>query len=290
MADRLILLGTKGGPALREPGASFLPTSMLLIIGDRRMVIDCGIGVAQAIARAGEPLTAISDIFITHFHSDHYLELGGLIHTMWVSGRVAPVTIHAPKGIDAVWSGFMAMMAEDIAIRIEDEGRVDLASMVRLNIIEEGVVLDEAGIRVDACRNHHPPLTESYALRVDTDACRIVFSGDTAPFAPLAAFSDGADILVHEAMLEKGISTILARTGHTDDRLERHIRRSHTPAQDAAKIAAEAGAGQLVLNHLLPPERDIAPDQDWLDETREHFDGQVTVGHDGLVIPLPSSR
>ena len=286
VTDRLILLGTKGGPALREPGPSFLPTSMLLVLGEKRLVLDCGIGVSQAIARSGEPLTAISDIFISHFHSDHYLELGGLIHTMWVSGRNAPITIHAPKGIEAVWAGFLSMMAADIAIRIDDEGRPDLAAMVRLNIVEEGLVMAEDGLRVEALRNGHPPLDESYALSVACGDRRFVFSGDTAPFPPLAGFAHGADLLVHEAMLEKGVRYILARTGHADDRLEQHIRRSHTPVAEAAKIAAAAGVGHLVLNHLLPPERSIAPDEDWLAEAAPHFSGTITVGCDGLVIPL----
>ena len=41
----LTLLGTKGGPALRTPGVSFLPTSNLLCLGQRKIIIDCGIGV-----------------------------------------------------------------------------------------------------------------------------------------------------------------------------------------------------------------------------------------------------
>ena len=82
----LILLVTKGGPALRTPGVSFLPTSNLLSLGHRKIIIDCGIGVTQALARSGHSASAITDIFITHLHSDHVLELGGLIHTAWTSG------------------------------------------------------------------------------------------------------------------------------------------------------------------------------------------------------------
>ena len=78
----LTLLGTKGGPALRTPGLSFLPTSNLLCLGRRKIIIDCGIGVTQALVRAGHSASAITDIFITHLHSDHVLELGGLIHTL----------------------------------------------------------------------------------------------------------------------------------------------------------------------------------------------------------------
>ena len=94
----LTLLGTKGGPALRTPGVSFLPTSNLLSLGHRKIIIDCGIGVTQALARAGHSASAITDIFITHLHSDHVLELGGLIHTAWTSGLQHRLAVNGPAG------------------------------------------------------------------------------------------------------------------------------------------------------------------------------------------------
>jgi ribonuclease BN (tRNA processing enzyme) len=39
-----------------------------------------------------------------------------------------------------------------------------------------------------------------------------------------------------------------------------------------------------VLNHLIPPERDICSDADWQAEARRSFDGRCSVGHDGMAI------
>jgi len=47
MTDEIILLGTKGGTALRQGGAQ--PTSSLLRLDGRTLLIDCGIGATRAV-------------------------------------------------------------------------------------------------------------------------------------------------------------------------------------------------------------------------------------------------
>ena len=76
-SDRLVLLGTKGGPAIRKGGPS--PTSHLLVIGGHPYVIDCGLGVTRALVEAGMALPELRNIIITHLHSDHVLEMGPLV-------------------------------------------------------------------------------------------------------------------------------------------------------------------------------------------------------------------
>ncbi|GIS12623.1 MAG: MBL fold metallo-hydrolase, partial [Pseudomonadota bacterium] len=85
MSDNyLALLGTKGGPSVR-PGST-MPTSSLLCLDGRLIVVDCGLGVTRGLVDQGMRLESLSLIFITHLHSDHYLELGPLIHTAWTTG------------------------------------------------------------------------------------------------------------------------------------------------------------------------------------------------------------
>ena len=84
MSDYVALLGTKGGPAIR-PGST-MPTSNLLCLNGRHIVVDCGLGVSRGLVDQGMALKDLSLIFITHLHSDHYLELGPLLHTAWTAG------------------------------------------------------------------------------------------------------------------------------------------------------------------------------------------------------------
>ena len=282
----LTLLGTKGGPALRTPGVSFLPTSNLLSLGHRKIIIDCGIGVTQALARAGHSASAITDIFITHLHSDHVLELGGLIHTAWTSGLQHQLVVNGPAGTARVWSHFLEMMEVDIEVRVLDEGRPHLRDLVSVHEYDQGIVTKNSDFTVSALRTIHPPLKDCFALNFLSDGQKICFSGDTAFMPSLAGFAENARILVHEAMLQLGVDYVTAKTGNTDERLYRHLIASHSFAHEAGRVAHDAGVELLVLNHLIPAERNIAQDDDWIAEVRQHFSGNVMVGADGIKIPF----
>ena len=279
--DRLVLLGTKGGPAIR-PGGGAMPTASLLEIGGRRVVVDCGLGVTRGLVDAGMDLRELELVVVTHLPSDHVLELGPLLHTAWTAGLSRPVEVIGPPGTLALWEGFLASLAFDVALRIADEGRPDLRALVSVREHGEGpVALD--GLAAEALRVDHPPVADCFAWSFEAGGWRVVFSSDTAPFPPLASFARGADVLVHEAMLAEGVDRIVARTSG-GERLRAHIRRSHTEAGAAARIAREAGVGHLVLHHLIPADDPAVTEADWLAAVRPHFDGPVSVGRDGLVV------
>ena len=280
----LTLLGTKGGPALRTPGVSFLPTSNLLCLGRRKIIIDCGIGITQALVRAGHSASAITDIFITHLHSDHVLELGGLIHTAWTSGLQHQLVVRGPVGTARVWSHFLEMMEVDIAVRVLDEGRPHLYDLVSVYEYDQGIVEENSDFTVSALRTIHPPMQNCFALNFICDGQKVCFSGDTAYMPSLAGFAENARILVHEAMLQSGVDYVTAKTRNTDERLYRHLIASHSFAHEAGRIAHDARVELLVLSHLIPAERSIAKDDDWIAEVRQHFSGNVIVGADGATI------
>ena len=135
MVDFVSLLGVKGGPAIR-PGSN-MPTSTLIHINGKNFLVDTGLGVSRSICDQGVELHEIDAIFITHMHSDHYLELGPLIHTAWVSGRVKPIPIYGPKRLKHYWRAFLESMVDDIALRIEDEGRIDLEKLTAFYSFED---------------------------------------------------------------------------------------------------------------------------------------------------------
>jgi ribonuclease BN (tRNA processing enzyme) len=284
MTASVALLGTKGGPAIRA--GSTMPTSSLLRLAGQQIVVDCGLGVTRGLVDQGVQLRDLALIFITHLHSDHYLELGPLLHTAWTAGLKSPVVVWGPSGLGRYWDGFLTSMADDIDLRIEDEGRPDLRSLVQIRTIEAGLVTSEDGIEVRAIRTIHPPLLDCFALAFIGDGRRIVFSGDTAFLPALVDFSRGADLLIHEAMLEAALPALVARVGNGSEKLMEHLQRSHTRASDAARIAADAGVRALALNHLIPSDDPDYSECDWRDTVQEHFGGEFHLGRDGLVIPL----
>jgi ribonuclease BN (tRNA processing enzyme) len=285
--DRLVLLGSKGGPALR-PGGPW-PSSSLLQIGGRTIVVDCGLGVTRGLVDAGVSLKALDLIFITHLHSDHVLELGPLLHTAWTAGLATPVSVFGPPGTGHYWQRFCQAMEFDIEIRIADEGRPDIRELVSINEFGEGQAIEQRGLKVSALRVDHPPVTDCFALRFEHGGKSVVFSADTAFFPPLADFAEGADILVHEAMQEEGIERLVAKTGN-GARLKEHLLASHSFAEEAGRIASDAGVGRLVLNHLIPADDPRIGEADWTAAIRKTWAGDLTIAHDGLVVELSGHK
>lgn len=287
MPDRLVILGSKGGPALR-PGGPW-PSSSLLQIGGRSIVVDCGLGVTRGLVDAGIGLKSLDLIFITHLHSDHVLELGLLIHTAWTAGLATPVGVFGPPGTDHYRRRFCQAMEFDIEIRIVDEGRPDIRDLVSIVEFGEGQVAEQGGLTVSALRVEHPPVVDCFALRFEHGAKSVVFSADTAFFPPLADFARGADILVHEAMLEDGIERLVARTGN-GARLKEHLLASHSFAEEAGRIASNAGVKRMVLNHLIPADDSLIGEADWIAAVRKTWAGDLTIAHDGLVVGLSGEK
>lgn len=285
---RLILLGTKGGPAIRPRGPS--PTANLLEVAGRVYVIDCGLGVTRGFVDAGYPLTRLETILVTHHHSDHNLEIGNLFHTAWTAGLATPAHAYGPPGLSAMMQAFFEMNRFDIETRIDDEGRPDLRRLFTVTEYGEGLVLDDGRVRVTALRNNHPPIRDSFALRFEISEegrpkRTLVMSGDTTFIPSMIDFARGADVLVHEAMYGPGVDALVARVKN-GARLKEHLVASHSLVEEAARVASEAGVGRLVLNHLIPADDPAVTEQHWIDAARATYRGALTVGRDGLAIEL----
>lgn len=282
--DYVSLLGTKGGPAIR-PGSS-MPTSNLFCLNGQQIVVDCGLGVTKGLVDQGMQLKDISLVFISHMHSDHYLELGPMLHTAWTAGLKTQVHVYGPEGIEAYLQNFFISMKADIDLRIEDEGRPDLLQLIKVHVIDAGHVMEHEGVAVSAIRTAHPPLVDCFALSFKTSKTHVVFSGDTAPIPEMETFAAGADLLIHEAMLESALPALMERVGNGSDKLMKHWLRSHTFAHDAAKTATAAGVKRLALSHLLPADDPTYGVKDWKEAVADHWDGELIVGFDGVKIEL----
>jgi ribonuclease BN (tRNA processing enzyme) len=284
MTDFVALLGTKGGPAIRQD--SPMPTSSLLSLAGQWAVIDCGLGVTKGLVDEGFALKDLALVFITHLHSDHYLELGPLLHTAWTAGLKTPVRVWGPSGLQRYWQGFLLSMAEDIETRIEDEGRPDLSGLVSFHSIRPGQPITEGAWAIDALPSIHPPLTESFSLSFRAGGRHVVFTGDTAHNPALVDFAAGADLLIHEAMLAEGLAALQQRIGNGDDRLMQHWLRAHTLAEDAARTATAAGVKALALHHLIPSDDPAFGPADWNRACAPHWSGPLHIGQDGMRISL----
>ena len=66
--------------------------------------------------------------------------------------------------------------------------------------------------------------------------------------------------------------------------LKKSILSHHTSAEDAGRVAEEAGVKTLVLSHFVPPDDDRITDQMWIDAAQSAYKGRIIVGKDLLEI------
>ncbi|TRZ57970.1 MAG: MBL fold metallo-hydrolase [Rhodocyclaceae bacterium] len=283
---RLILLGTKGGPRVGLNGRK--NPSTLLLINDVPYVVDCAYGTSRQLLRAGVSLNSLRYIFITHHHSDHNLEYGPLIYNAWVTGLATPVDVFGPPTMKEMTKAFLDYMKHDIDVRVGDEGRVDLRNLPIIHEFDKpGVLMQNGDVKVTATRVRHPPITQSYAFRFDTNDCSIVISGDTTYSPELIEFAQGADILVHEVLYLPGLESLLQRIPNAATMRE-HQLASHTVTEDVGKVAAAAGVRTLVLSHFVPGDDPSITDEQWTEGVLKHYRGRVIVGKDLMEVPLQS--
>ena len=279
--SRLILLGTAGGPT---PKADRSAPANAIVVDGVIYVIDCGNGVARQMVKAGLDLGALRNVFLTHQHSDHNADYGNLLLLAWAGPLHSRVDTWGPPPLKEMTRLFLEMNDYDIHIRMADEGRPSLASLiVPHELTTPGVVMQDERVKVTAALVQHPPVSPAFAYRFDCPDRSIVFSGDTRPSENLVALAHGADVLVHEVMYLPALDKLIA-TEPNARRLREHLLASHTTTGQVGRIATEAGVKTLVLTHFVPGGYPPVPDEVWRDAVAPHFKGRLIVGHDLLEI------
>jgi ribonuclease BN (tRNA processing enzyme) len=270
----VILLGTKGGPT---PSASRAPASVAIVVDGHLYQVDAPNGVAGQLAKAGIKLDALSQVFITHNHSDHVLDAGSLLVLAWGAGLVTPVRLHGPPPLKQIVENSLAASRYDITARMREEGRPPLVPLISVDeSVTGGEVHADERVRVTSTLVDHYTVKPAFAYRLDTPSRSIVVSGDTTYSENLVNLARGADLLIHEAMYAPAIGQLL---GENAPRLEEHLRRSHSTTEQVGLVAARAGVKKLVLSHLVPAFPTIC-DEMWLDGVRKHYKGEAVVGRD----------
>lgn len=246
---RLVTVGT--GTVVPDPGRA---SACLWVERDtERIVMDCGTGALQGLARAGLPWGDVSHLLVSHFHTDHINDIPALVFALrhgLATPRTAPLHIAGPVGIRPLterWAKALGDWLLDPGFPVSVSGLAP----------EEVFPLGDATLRV-----HPTPHTdESVALRVDAPEGSLGYTGDTGPSDALADFLAGVDILVTECSLPDELP------------VDNHL----TPSR-CAKLATRARPGTVVVTHVYPQlrERDVA---DLI--RRAGYEGRVVLAQDG---------
>jgi ribonuclease BN (tRNA processing enzyme) len=189
--------------------------------GEHVLVVDAGTGLRRLVTQPDllEGARALS-VVLTHFHIDHLMGLPFLYDLDHVPER-------------EIWAAGLALEsrpADELVHRLVDPPFMPgwgLPGDVR-ELAPEAVEIGPFSLDVRIQRRHANP---TLALKVNGE---LVVCTDTEYDEENVAFARGARVLCHDAFYVTGEAP------------------NHTGAEDAARLAAEAGVERLVLIHLNP--------------------------------------
>jgi len=293
---KLYILGSRAGPSV---GSDRYMTCYAVVIGDRVYVIDCGYGASEQLVRAGLRLQDIRNLFITHNHPDHNIELGTLTYFAWYAGLTRPLDIYGPPPLKTVLDGYLKALKPDVDVWLDDIGHPPMGPVNATELSKPQAVMDDGTVKVSCTVVHHTPIFPSLGYRIDAPGRSIAFSGDTSPSQNLVELAKGCDVLVHEAIYPDP-DQAAAATGQVGDarvdnrergsaiagdarKLLTHVLNSHTTAEQAGQIAQQAGVKTLVLAHTVALMPGVT-DGMWIAAARKHFSGEVIFAHDLMVL------
>jgi ribonuclease Z len=296
----VMFIGTAGSAPTARRG---LPATLVRRGGDR-LLFDCGEGTQRQLLRS-IGLVDLEEIFLTHFHADHFLGLPGMLKTFGLRGREVPLTIHGPPGLRALFEALRPVIGAttyevnlielEPNAPLERDGYLVAPFVVDHRVGAYGYVIveqDRPG-RFDEERARElgvepgpdfGRLQGGETVSVDGREVKpedvlgetrrgrkLVLTGDTAPADATRAIAHGADLLVHEATF-------------TNEEAERAAETGHSTARGAAELAAAAQVVLLALTHVSPRH----PAEELRSEAREVFDATIVPrDFDRVEIPFP---
>ena len=267
------LLGT--GNPLPDPERAGAAT--LVRADGLALLFDCGRAVTMRLAGAGVGAGALSALFVTHLHSDHTWSLNDLLTSRWV-GQFAdePLPVVGPPGTADFVERTLAAMAIDVGYRLAHHDDLTWEPRCEVTEVTDGPAFEADGVRVIAALVDHGVVRPALSYRVEADGAAAVIAGDTRPCPALDELCAGADVYVQTVVRRPLVEQV--PVPRFQDILD-----YHSTTEDAGATAARAGVRTLVLTHMVPAP---APgtDQDWIEDVRGSFDGDVIVGHDLLTV------
>lgn len=269
-----------------------LPSSQVLNVRDRLMMIDCGEGAQLEMRRLKLKFSRLNHIFISHLHGDHCFGLPGLLSTLSLLGKTGTLTVHTfadGKRLFTDWLDYFCrertfnlefnVITTRSEVIYEDDAVTVRTFPLRHRVPCVGFRFDEKPklrhIIPEATMAHNVPQYFYNSLRqgcdyvtpeglvvanelitTAADPCRsYAYCSDTMPGARVRKAVEGVDWMYHEAT-------------YGDDCARQARNRFHSTAREAAITAREAGVKNLLLGHFSSRYDDEQP---LLQQAREEF-------------------
>lgn len=263
------LLGTSG----MMPLPNRWLTSLMTRLGGSSLLIDCGEGTQVAIREKGWSVNPIDTICFTHFHGDHISGLPGLLLSMGNSDRREPVTLIGPKGLESI-VGKLRVIAPGLPFPLrfieltqpEEELEINgyhlKAFRVNHNVVCYGysITVPRGGkFFTEKAEENQVPMkfwnrlqkgeiieaddrvyTPDMVIGPPRKGIKLTYCTDTRPVRSLIENAKDSDLLICEGMYGE------------QDKQAKAEEKKHMTFIEAARVAKEAGVGEMWLTHYSP--------------------------------------
>ena len=242
-------------------------------------LFDCGEGTQRQILFSGLNFMRINEIFITHWHADHFAGLLGLLESMSLEDKKTPLRIFGPEAEKFVTMllnlGYSTKKFSVIPKNVDFEGNqiqklletrefVINATPVkhgipavaysfnekdRVNIDRERAKkfgLPEKGLIYRKIKQDGKAVFKGREIKL-TDIStiekgkKIVYSGDTMPCSNMIKIAKDADLLIHDSTFFKNLGE-----GYR-----------HATFDDVLSVAEKAIVKKIILTHISRRYQDI---------------------------------
>jgi len=290
-----IFLFGSGGPM---NNIKRVASSIGVIAAGEFILVDVGPGSYRNIDVMRLPVSHLSSILLTHFHSDHIGDLGEANMMSWANGRRKALEIYGPEGVAKVVDGFIMAYELDSGYRIAHHGadimipEAGTPKSKTISITDPNkpeLVFDRKGLKVYAFEVDHSPVKPAVGYRFEYKGNVVVITGDTKKTENLAKFCKNADILFCEAISFDMLNTVISGPAKPPERLIKilkDIQDYHMSPVIAAGVAQEAKVKKLVYIHVTPPLLTTTVEKKYLHGIRDIFNGDIVLGQDNMTFKL----
>ncbi|MGW4516531.1 ribonuclease Z [Streptomyces sp. NPDC004393] len=299
-ARELVVLGTASQVPTRQRNHN----GYLLRWDGEGILFDPGEGTQRQMLRAGVAAHDLHRICVTHFHGDHSLGLAGVIQRINLDKVPHEITAYYPRSGQRFFERLRYATAYRETVRLTEAP-----------VAEDGVLATTAAYTLEARRLSHPVESFGYRL-VEPDGRRMLPErlaehGITGPDVgrlqregslggvPLEAVSEVRrgqrfafvmDTRLCEGVyaLAEGCDLLVIESTFLDEDEQLAVEYGHLTVGQAAGVAREAEVRHLVLTHFS--QRYSEPEEFERQARAAGFEGELTVAHDLLRVPVPKRR
>ncbi len=300
------------GTSAARPTVERNVSAMALVREGETLLFECGEGTQRQMMRYGVSF-ALSDIFFTHFHADHFLGVIGLIRTLGLQAREEPMRLYGPRGANKVLAQALQLGVERVPFPVE------------IVEVHAGMVLRATGdgqrvtYQIHVFATEHGGGSVGYALReherpgrFDPERARaagvpegplwgqlqrgetvgladgrtVTPDGIVGPRRPgrLVVFTGDTRPCASVVDAAQGADLLIHEATFGEEEKDRAKETGHSTAREAAQVALAAKARRLVLSHVSA-RYSISADE-LVQEAKQVFP-EVTVARDGQEIEVP---